>query len=409
MTSPSEPASAAASPFVEGHCDPAFAPVREAFEENFRSRDEIGGAVCVRIRGRCVVDLWGGHQDAERTRPWREDTLVNAYSVGKGLTAMLLLGQVERGVLDLDAPVAKIWPEFAAEGKTHVTLRMLLSHQGGLPGVRALLPENAMLDWAAMTAALAGQAPYWTPGEAHGYHVNTYGFLVGEPLLRQLGIASFSEALRQHLTGPAGADFHIGLAPSEHPRVASIIEANSAPITDAGKAVTTHLLPEGAEIETERAEMLARTYFNPAGLSGFGIVNEARWREASIPSTNGHGTARSVAELYDRFLNLDPDRGGLVGPGLRAEAARIHSDGTDQILGKPSRFGLGFQLSQPTRPVGRSESGFGHFGYGGTLGFADPESGVAFGYLMNRPGQRWLTPRTNALVDAVYASLGAPA
>lgn len=389
----------------QGHCDPAFAAVREAFAENFASRDEIGGAVCVRIEGRCVVDLWGGHHDRERTRPWERDTLVNAYSVGKGVTAMLILGAVERGDLDLDAPVARLWPEFASEGKEQTTLRMLLSHRGGHPGVRALLPENTMLDWRAMCEALAAQAPYWTPGEAHGYHVNTFGFLVGEPLLRTLGV-SFSEALRQCLTGPADADFHIGLPATEHHRVAPIIEANSAPIKNAGEAVTEHLLPKGAEIASERAEMLSRTYFNPSGLSGFGIVNEAPWRSASIPSTNGHGTARAVAELYDRFLHLAPDKGGIVGPGLRAEARRIHSDGEDRILGKPSRFGLGFQLSQPTRPVGRSESGFGHFGYGGTLGFADPESGVAFGYLMNRPGQRWLTPRSNALVDAVYESLG---
>jgi len=152
--------------------------------------------------------------------------------------------------------------------------------------------------------------------------------------------------------------------------------------------------------------MLACIYFNPSGVSGFGIANTPGWRSASIPSTNGHGTARAVASLYDTFMTKDVSEGGFVGEGLRAEATSIVSDGTDRVLRKPSRFGLGFQLSQATRRIGGGEQAYGHFGYGGTLGFADPESGVAFGYLMNRPGERWQTPRTNVLVEAVYEALG---
>jgi len=402
-----EPQRSARQTPIDGHCDPAFTAVEAAFRENFETRGEVGAGLSIRIDGRVVVDLWGGHQDEARQIDWNRDTLVNAYSVGKGITAMLALALVERGELDLDEPITKLWPEFGVEGKSASTLRMFLSHRAGLPGVRRDLDPNAMFDWQTMTEALASQAPFWVPGEAHGYHVNTFGFLVGEPICRRLG-KTFSSALRDRLTGPIDADFYIGLPTQHHQRVAPILQSGPppTPMKNSVEGVQKHILPADAESDPARDEMLSKAYFNPPGLSGFGIINQADWRSASIPSTNGHGTARAVAELYDLFLNRDVGHGGLVGEGLRAEARQIESDGIDRILGKPSRFGLGFQLSQPTRPVGHSDQGFGHFGYGGTLGFADPEAGLAFGYLMNRPGERWLTPRTNALVDAVYASLG---
>lgn len=386
---------------IGGICDSAFASVEAAFRENFRTRDEIGAAVCVRIDGRTVVDLWGGHRNEARRSSWRRDTLVNVYSVGKGITAMLALSLVERGELDLDRRVVQLWPEFGVGGKGATTLRMLLSHRAGLPGVRNPLEDDAMLSWKTMTEALADQIPYWEPGTAHGYHVNSYGFLVGEPIVRRLGM-SFSRALRERLTGRFKADFHIGLPAREHRRVAEIVMKRGPSTKFTRKALADHLATGHAETDA----MLTSVYANPSGLSGFGYVNRADWRLASIPSTNGHGTARAVATLYDLFLNRDVSQGGLVGSALRDEATSIHSDGVDRVLGKPSRFGLGFQLSQASRQIGGSESAFGHFGYGGTLGFADPESGVAFGYLANRPGDRWRTPRTDALIDALNQALG---
>jgi CubicO group peptidase (beta-lactamase class C family) len=310
---------------------------------------------------------------------------------------------VERGELDLDEPLAVRWPAFAGEGKAKTTLRMVLCHQGGLPGVRRPLDENAMLSWDTMTSALAEQAPYWSPGAEHGYHVNTYGFLVGEPIVRRLKMP-FGEALRQRLTGRDHADFHIGLPVRDHHRVAEFIQARPKSAKQAADVMMSHF----ATGDPETDAMLRATYMNPFGLSGFGWVNRPDWRLASIPSTNGHGTARAIASLYDLLLNCKAGRDSLVGPGLLAEATSIHSDGIDRVLGKPSRFGLGFQLSQPTRRIGGSETGFGHFGYGGSLGFADPEAGIAFGYLMNRPGTRWQTPRCNALTDALNRSLGRP-
>ena len=183
-----------ASP-IDGLCDPAFAGVEAAFRENFSARDEVGAALCVRVEGRVVVDLWGGHHDRSRSRRWERDTLTNAYSVGKGLTAMLVLSLAERGELDLDAPLCLDWPAFAAEGKNNISLRTALSHQAGLPGVRRPLAPNAMLEWDTMCDALAAQAPDWEPGTAHGYHVNTFGFIVGEPVCRRLGI-DFATAFR---------------------------------------------------------------------------------------------------------------------------------------------------------------------------------------------------------------------
>jgi CubicO group peptidase (beta-lactamase class C family) len=384
---------------LHGDCDPAFASLREAMQRNFREHDEIGAAVCVELFGRRVVDLWGGYCDAARTRPWQRDTLQNAYSVGKGVTAVLVLTLVERGLLDLDAPVCDLWPEFAAEGKEEVTLRMMLAHRAGLPGVRTLLPWAAMFDWQMMTSQLASQRPFWKPGTNHGYHVNTYGFLVGELVRRRTGLP-VGEALREFVTRPLGIDYHIGLAPSEHHRVADFVSPHGLPnVRDLDPKRMASVFD--ATGDSERDVMIRHTYFNPVGLSGEGVVNTAAWREAEIPSTNSHGTARGVAAIYSAFAS-----GGLVGDGIRAQALSTHSEGVDLILERPSRFGLGFQLPLASRPIGPNAGSFGHFGYGGSLGFADPETGIAFGYLMNRPGKRWQTPRVQNLIDATYRAVG---
>ncbi|HEM45710.1 MAG TPA: class A beta-lactamase-related serine hydrolase [Alphaproteobacteria bacterium] len=382
---------------IDGECDPRFARVREAFTANFHDHDEIGAALCIRLGDRTVVDLWGGFADAERTRPWQRGTLVNVYSVGKGILALLVLACAERGDLRLDEPVAARWPAFAAGDKGAVTLRELLAHRAGLPSVRERLPAGAMLDWGRMCEALAAQTPWWPPGTAHGYHVNTFGFLVGEVVRRATG-KRVGEALRETLTGPLEADFHYGLPAARHAEVAVVVAPQR---TLEGEEQWALAFPPTGD--RERDTMVWHAYFNPPGLSGFGSVNTPGWRLAEIPSTNGHGTARAVAALYALALSHRPP---APGPGLLAEATTIHSDGDDRVLGRPTRFGLGFQLPSPDRPLGPSPRAFGHYGYGGSLGFADPEAGLAFGYLMNRPGDRWRTPRTLRLIEAVYACLG---
>ncbi len=388
-------------PSTNGRCDARFAAVREAFIENFRDLEELGAAVHVRVDGRPVVDLWGGYRDAARSAPWEEDTLVNVYSVGKGVLATLTLLLVERGVLELDRPIADIWPEFAAGDKGDVTLRTLLAHRGGLPAVRRRLPEGAMLDWSLMCGELAAQRPFWEPDAAHGYHCNTLGYLVGE-LIRLATARDVGAALRESITGPLGIDFFWGLPRSDHSRVAELVTSTPALTKPEQWAIA---FPPTADAEHDL--MIWHAYFNPSGISGFGAVNTEEWRLAQIPSTNGHGTARAVAAIYDALLRGAPDGETWVGKDLLAEALRIHSDGDDVVLGRPSRFGLGFQLAQPTRPFGPNPEAFGHWGYGGSLGFADPTAGVAFAYLTNRPwGRRWHSPRTRRLIDALYASLG---
>jgi CubicO group peptidase (beta-lactamase class C family) len=389
----------APTPAIEGRCDARFAALREAFASNFSELDEVGAGLCVQIDGSRVVDLWGGHRDAARREPWREDTLVNAYSVGKGVVAMLVLALVERGQIALDRPVAELWPEFAAAGKGATAVRTLLSHRAGLPAVRERLPDEALYDWDWMCSALAAQAPYWEPGTAHGYHVNTYGFLAGE-LVRRVTHLGVGAALARIITRPADADFHCGLAPRDHARVAEVVTA--LPILREESQWALAFPPTG---DPAHDRMVWHTYFNPVGISGFGTVNTVAWRNAAIPSTNGHGTACGVATLYAAFLRGGPPGVRWVSDVLRAEAVSIAADGDDRVTRRPSRFGLGFQLAQPSRPIGASPRAFGHFGYGGSLGFADPDAGLAFGYLMNRPGERWNNPRTERLLDALYRCL----
>jgi CubicO group peptidase (beta-lactamase class C family) len=382
-------------PLIEGTCDPRFGAVRTAFGGNFEKHGEIGAAVAVAIDGRLVVDLWGGHADAARRSPWRRETLVNVFSVGKGLTALCALVLHERGRLDLDAPVCRWWPEFAAGGKDGITVRQLLCHRAGLPAVRAPLPDDAMLHWDTMTGALARQEPWWPPGTRHGYHVNTFGFLVGE-VVRRVSGRTLGTFLREEIAARLDADFHIGLPARDEARVAEFFWPSE--MDPARHAVPG---PLGDE-----QQMIRNTYVNPPGLSGHGVVNTSQWRRAEIPSTNGHATARGVARVYAALAaggTLDGVE--IVGRETLAEAVAEHANGPDAVLGRASRFGLGFQLPQPERPLGPNPGAFGHFGAGGALGFADPEAGVAFGYVMNRMGPRWQNPTNRSLMEAVYACL----
>jgi CubicO group peptidase (beta-lactamase class C family) len=381
---------------VTGICDARFTRVREAFAENFTDRDELGAALCVTVGGRVVVDLCGGWADAGRTRPWRADTLVNAFSVGKGLMALCAARLVGERRLEVDAPVARYWPEFAAAGKDAITVRQLLSHQAGLPAVRRPLPPGSMLDWPTMITELAGHEPWWPPGTAHGYHVNTFGFLVGEVVRRARG-ATIGALLREEIAGPLGADVHIGLAPAEDTRVADV-RWPAPPAKDrSAKRPVEHRIDDLME---------HNAYFNPSDLSGFGVVNTRAWRAAELPSTNAHASARGITRIYTALAAggvLDGVR--VVDAAALAAAVIEQVHGEDRVLHRPSRFGLGFQLTQPERPLGPGRRAFGHFGAGGSLGFCDPDTGVAFGYVMNRMGAGWQDPRNRALIDAVHACL----
>ena len=375
---------------VDGVCDARFARVREEFLHNFAARDERGGAVAVWHDGRPVVDLWGGWADVARTKPWQRETIVNFFSVSKALCAIACLRLVDSGTLDLDRTVASYWPEFEAGGKGAITVRQLLSHQAGLPAIRKPLPDGAAMEWATMAGALAEQPPWWAPGTAHGYHVNTFGFLAGE-LVRRISGRSIGTLLREDVAGPLAADVHIGLPSSEHSRVSEFKWPGN---------------PAKPDLSDDNALMHWNTYWNPPGFSGSHWVNHPRWREAEVPSTNGHGNARGIARVYAALANNGAVDGiRILTPEVLALGTEEQVNGHDVINSRPSRFAIGFQLTQPERPLGPNKSAFGHFGAGGSLGFCDPEARIAFGYVTNDMGPRWQNPRNRALIDAVYDAL----
>ena len=379
---------------IGGICDPRFARVREAFAENFAHRGEPGAAVCVSLGGVPVVDLWGGYADVANTKPWARETLVNVFSVGKALCAIAALRVVGQGLADLDSPVATLWPEFAQGGKEAITLRQLLCHQAGLPAIAEPLPDGAALDWQTIVHALERQKPWWPPGTAHGYHVNTFGFLIGEVVRRASG-KTLGALIREEVAGPLGADIHIGLAAEHHARVAEYRWPAAAAEIAA--------LPQDAD---DHARMRWSAYWNPPGFSGAHWVNTPEWRLAELPSTNGHGHARSVARIYAALAKGGAIDGvGILSEDILREATREHSRGQDLVTGQPARFGLGFQLTQAERPMGKGARSFGHFGAGGSLGFCDPDADLAFGYVTNDMGPRWQNPRNRALMDAVYGCL----
>ncbi|HET7297051.1 MAG TPA: serine hydrolase domain-containing protein [Gemmatimonadales bacterium] len=375
---------------IGGSCDARFAAVREALRENLAERDELGAAVAVVLEGRPVVDLWCGWTDAARTRPWREDTIVSAFSVGKPLAGLCLLMLVSRGLVDLDEAVASRWPAFAQAGKEGITVRQVLSHQAALPAISQQLPEGALYEWELVTGALERQAPWWAPGEGHGYHVHTFGYLVGEVVRRACGepVDSF---LHREIAQPLGAQVSFGLEPPLRGRRADYV------FEQATAAQAEALMRSGAV-----SELRARAYLNPPGAMGVGTVNTAAWQDAVIPSANLHAEARGVARVYAALAQHDCP---LLDAGVLAEARSEACAGTDLVLERPSRFGLGFQLTQPERPMGTNEGSFGHFGAGGSVAFADPHAGLAFAYLMNRGGPQWQDPRNRALIDATYEAL----
>lgn len=383
---------------IHGRCDEAFAPVRDAFEQNFRDGLELGAACAIDIEGERVVDLWAGHTDPSKRQDWQRDTLVNLFSTTKGFTAFCAHKLVAEGKLDVDAPVASYWPEFAQAGKGDMPVRWLLSHRAGLAGVKELLPNEALYDWEATCEALAAQAPWWTPGEAHGYHAVTYGWLVGE-VVRRIDGRSLGTYFREEFAEPLGADLHIGLPEAEHGRVSNLVPTLAPPADAEAAHIAKSIMgdPEG---------LTARAFANPPSMALGSGTRE--WREAEIPAANGHGTAAGLATLYGRAALADG--GGVIDPVWRDQVRTENSRGPDKVLGVETRFGLGFMLplDHPNGGSTLGDGALGHPGAGGSFGYADPERRMGFGYAMNQMGTRiLLDDRVVALTEA--ATKAAPA
>lgn len=379
---------------IEGYLDPRFEPVAEAFMEGFSAGRDVGAAVAVVVNGQLVVDAWHGHVDRRRSRPWQQDTLVCMFSVTKAITAVCLLQAVARGLVSLDDRVADHWPEFAAEGKGTVTVRHLLCHQAGLVGFHEPVSRDLLYDWSGFVDALARERLWWPPGERHGYHARTFGFLVGEVLRRCSG-RSVGQWIEAELAQPMDLDFFVGLPEEALARCADVLPAR----VRAGEGKQTS--PAMRAMMKEMADLSTPTgaaFQNPA--MGPGYMNSREFRQAEIPAANGHGTARSVARLYDDLSSCIPAE-------LLDEATSTHSLGPDEVLKSSTRFGLGFMLYLDEAPIGLRDGSFGHAGAGGSMAFHDPEAGLSFCFAMNQLEQGVVTGGTSAtrVAEAVYQCL----
>jgi len=388
---------------VAGTCHPSFTGVRDEFVRNFHERGEFGASVCVIVDGEVVVDLWGGIAVSSTNAPWTEDTLVQVWSSTKGATALCAHILVDRGLLDLDAPVVKYWPEFGQKGKQDTTVAMLMSHQAGVPALREDLPKGAFFDWDFMTSALAAEEPFWVPGTRNGYHAFTFGFLVGE-LIRRVSGKTLGTFFRDEVATPLGLDFWIGLPEEEEPRVApTILPA----IPKIGESVFFD------QALTDDTSIPYLVFFN-CGLYLFESDTRAA-HAAEIGASGGITNARGLARMY---APLAAGGGQLVGADTLSRMARVASATSRDVTGLiPTRFALGFVKSMDNRrqPHGMQDSvilgeeAFGHSGFGGSVGFADPRTGMSFGYTMNMMGQGTaLNPRGQSLIDAAYRSLAGP-
>ncbi|MFD3651587.1 serine hydrolase domain-containing protein [Streptomyces cyaneofuscatus] len=386
---------------IHGETAAGFEPVREAFAANFSQHGDIGAAVCVYQYGRPVVDLWGGVAGPETGRPWTRDTLQLVYSATKGATATAAHMLAERGALDLDAPVAKYWPEFAANGKTDIPVRWLLSHQAGLIALDQPVPLNDALAWHPMAAALAAQRPLWTPGTAHGYHGRTWGWLVGE-VIRRVSGQTPGRFFADEIAAPLGLDFFIGLPARERDRVSRMVYQRPA--------VDLTTVPAESVPEELRGQVAA--WRDPESFSNraYAVTDPAeidfdspKVQAAELPASNGISTAHGLARMYAALIG-EVDGVRLLTSETLASATKEQAGGKDQVMLVPSRFSSGYMLPTETNPMIGPNS-FGHTGRGGSLGFADPEHGIAFGYAMNNIIGGPNDLRATSLVDAVRKSL----
>jgi CubicO group peptidase (beta-lactamase class C family) len=385
---------------IHGTVAPGFEDVREAFVRNFTDGYEMGASLAVEVQGERVVNLWGGYADADGTEPWQADTLVNVYSTTKGVAAAAFACLVQDGLIRYEDPVANHWPELRA-AQRGLTVGQLLAHQGGLAGLRRELTVPDLLAWDQMINWLQEAEPLWEPGTAAGYHAITWGFLPGE-LCRRVSGASLGEILAQRVCRPLDADFHIGLDATHFDRVATVIGPNRArrrpPLSGGARkprATGGFEMPPFYQIALE----------NPV-IRPFADVGTDSWRQAEIAAANGHGNGRSIARIYGALANAgNAGKAPWTTDTVALACQEEPVSGKDLVLGRHIRRGRGFFLNADDM-YGPGTKSFGHSGAGGSLGFADPERALGFGYAMNQM-QMGLDgdSRTTGLIAAVYNCL----
>src|SRR5437879_11284616 len=371
---------------IAGHAPARFAAVKDAFATNFDAGDELGARFTLVEAGEVVVDLWAGHADRARTRPFDDRILTPIFSTTKAIAALLIARLVDQGRLDYGQTVASVWPEYAAAGKASITVEQLMSHQDGLAGFPEPMEPSLWFDWDAICAKLAAMAPLWPPGTASGYHPITFGYLAGE-VFRRIDGRRMGAALREDLAGPFGLDLWIGLPDSEFGRVAELQRPKALPDFGHQNAAT-------------RAAFLT-PWAQPGGRGGDAL------RRFDLPSATGHATAGALARLMGALANdgwLDGE--DILSPALIAEAARERIRGQDLVLPYEMSWGAGFMRNETVHPWGPGNAGFGHSGWGGSCVFADPERRLAGAYVMNKQSTDLLGDRRpRRLIDAAYASL----
>lgn len=374
---------------IHGKTDTRFDELQSILSESLDSGADVGASVAVVHRGETVVDIWGGHRDEARSVPWESDTITNVWSTTKTMASLCALVLVDRGEVDVHAPVARYWPEFAAAGKADVPVRHLLAHTAGLPGWEEAISTEDLYDWEKSTSLLAAQAPWWEPGTASGYHAITQGHLIGEVVRRVTG-QSLGHFLAAEIAGPVGADFHIGLAEEHDARVSYVIPPTAA-------------LP----IPEDTRSPSYKTFMNP-GLDAK-LAHQAAWRRAEIPAANGHGNARSVA-----LAQAAVSQGGESN-GVRLLSSKTidlifeeQARGIDIVLGIPLRFGIGYGLPNETAPYLPDRRVCFWGGWGGSLAIVDTDEELTIAYMMNKMGDGLVgDERGAALIEATYRALGA--
>ncbi|MEX2269393.1 MAG: serine hydrolase domain-containing protein [Acidimicrobiia bacterium] len=380
---------------IEGTVAPGFEPVADAFASNFDEHDEVGAACSLYLNGEPVVDIWGGLAEVDPPRPWAKDTIVIVYSCTKGATAVCANKLIQEGRLDPDAPVADYWPEFAANGKSSITVAWALSHRAGLAEVQGDFTLDDVAAWDPIVEGIAAQAPVWDPGTKHGYHTRAYGWIVGEIIRRITGVSP-GTYFSQEIAAPLDLDFHIGVSEQLDPRVARMYpvqyDAETQALVDA--------------VLSDQSTLMGRVMSGPSQLFAYNDMwNTRQLRAAEMPSSNGHSDARSLARMYAACIG-EVDGVRLLTDETVERASQVLSDGPDCVVGQPLTIGLGFMLA-PTFPPGVGPRTFGHSGAGGSTAFADPDRGLAFAYVMSQMKMSMtnLDPRGGALVKAAYEAL----
>ncbi len=378
---------------ISGRCDEGFGAVKDAFAENFEQEGDVGASVALTMDGELVVDLWGGLQDQAAGVPWQEDTIINVFSTTKTMTCLSALVLASRDLLDVDAPVARYWPEFADAGKHDVLVRHLLSHTAGLPGWEVRLEGTDLYDWDRVTGLLAAQATWWEPGTRSGYHGITQGNLVGE-VVRRVDGRTVGQFFAEEIAGPLGADFHIGLGPEHDHRVALVIPPPALP---GGGGSPGDIPRDSIPYRAANPRLVAEQSW------------ELPWRRAEIPAAGGHGNARSVA-LAQSVVSAGGSARGveLLSKDVIDRIFDVQSAGRDLVLGIGVTFGVGYGLNSPRAPISPNPRVCYWGGWGGSLVVNDVDAGFTMAYVMNRMGEGTVgDDRAHRILRAVYASLDA--